>query len=272
MEYLTPKKYMESLFPLKNAILEIGFGNGLFLKWLWENRNTEPVVGVDIANISFKKARSRLQDTGVFLVKVEGKFFLKYMVSPFSLSEVYILFPDPWPKNKKRRLITEDFVLLLRNRLKKMGKVYLATDDEDYAHHMISVFSSQMLMGEWILPEKTKYMCKWENMGKKIFSFCFFNFKPVEIKFEKALSLLEVEPFWYSFKLGEVIRFKNCVLKVDSIFYSIKNDRILYRFIFSEDNFSHTYFALHEQKRLSFLNTWGEVFSPYLKSMLTQLE
>lgn len=271
MEYLTPKEYMEALFPLDNAVVEIGFGNGLFLRWLWENRKEKPIVGVDIANISFKKARSRLKDTGVYLVKSEGNFFLKYMVPPSSVSEVYILFPDPWPKNKKRRLVNEDFVRLLRSRLKKMGTVYLATDDEDYAESIKTVFRGQMLEERWSLPEKTKYMVKWEKMGKKIFSLAFVNHSPSEAPFEKAMSLFEM-PLDFSFKAGDIVRDGGCVLKVDAVFSSAKSaDRKLYKFVFSEDNFSHTYFALHHGSFIRFLNTWGEVFSPKLKGVFKRL-
>jgi tRNA (guanine-N7-)-methyltransferase len=52
-----------------------------------------------------------------------------------SMHEVYILFPDPWPKARhhKRRLITHDFLHML-SRLQQPGDTMLiATDHVDYA-------------------------------------------------------------------------------------------------------------------------------------------
>ena len=54
-----------------------------------------------------------------------------------------IFFPDPWPKKKhhKRRLIQNDFVELLRTKLKLGGKLHMATDWQNYAEHMMLVMN-----------------------------------------------------------------------------------------------------------------------------------
>lgn len=79
MVYLTPKEALQKITPIKEGIvLEIGFGNGTFLKWLCENKGeNHTIVGIDIANLAFEKARSRLKECDVFLIKSEARFFFK---------------------------------------------------------------------------------------------------------------------------------------------------------------------------------------------------
>jgi tRNA (guanine-N7-)-methyltransferase len=49
--------------------------------------------------------------------------------------EVFISFPDPWPKKRhhKRRLLQAPFFAQLRGKLQRHGRVFIATDSEDYA-------------------------------------------------------------------------------------------------------------------------------------------
>ena len=62
-------------------------------------------------------------------------------VADASLAGLHIFFPDPWPKKRhhKRRLIQAEFVKLLTQKLAPGGYLHLATDWEDYAHHMMEV-------------------------------------------------------------------------------------------------------------------------------------
>lgn len=51
-----------------------------------------------------------------------------------SLSAIYILFPDPWPKTKqkKRRLICSERLQIFASKLRDNGKLYFASDIADY--------------------------------------------------------------------------------------------------------------------------------------------
>jgi tRNA (guanine-N7-)-methyltransferase len=63
---------------------------------------------------------------------------------PRKISEVFINFPDPWPKKKhrKRRLIKPPFVELLCKSLVPGGRVTVATDMADYAGEMLAYFEA----------------------------------------------------------------------------------------------------------------------------------
>ena len=51
------------------------------------------------------------------------------------MDRVQIFFPDPWPKRKhqKRRLIQENFIKLIHEKLKEGGFFHIKTDWKDYA-------------------------------------------------------------------------------------------------------------------------------------------
>ncbi len=48
--------------------------------------------------------------------------------------EIFILYPDPWPKTRheKRRILNKENLNLLLSKLKINGKVFIATDVKDY--------------------------------------------------------------------------------------------------------------------------------------------
>lgn len=56
-----------------------------------------------------------------------------------SLDMVFVLFPDPWPKKKqqKRRIINDDFLILLSQKIKFDGKLFFASDIENYVEWTI---------------------------------------------------------------------------------------------------------------------------------------
>ena len=64
---------------------------------------------------------------------------LSRMISDNSLEQVLIFFPDPWPKQRhhKRRLLQPEFVALMRRKLQDHGRLFLATDWQDLAQHML---------------------------------------------------------------------------------------------------------------------------------------
>lgn len=63
---------------------------------------------------------------------------LQNQIPDRSLSQVFIFFPDPWPKKKhhKRRLINEDLLALLKKKITLNGRFHIATDWENYAEHI----------------------------------------------------------------------------------------------------------------------------------------
>lgn len=94
-----------------------------------------------------------------------------------SLEAIYILFPDPWPKNKqkKRRIVCKERLDLFIRKLKKNGILYFASDIEDYVKQTQKLLKacSQFTLQENIqnIPHEgyvqTKYHAKAEAEGRK---------------------------------------------------------------------------------------------------------
>ena len=60
------------------------------------------------------------------------------------LDEIFILYPDPWPKarHQKRRIFNNKNLNLLLSKLKINGKVFIATDVKNYFETIYKLFES----------------------------------------------------------------------------------------------------------------------------------
>jgi tRNA (guanine-N7-)-methyltransferase len=118
---------------------EIGFGGGHFLAGLAQQRPEANVLGVEIARPAIRRGVKKLQAAGVSngrVLQASTEYLLWACCAPETVHEVYINFPDPWPKGKQthRRLINPRFLALLAARLCASGRLHIATDVADYAH------------------------------------------------------------------------------------------------------------------------------------------
>ncbi|MGB9807620.1 MAG: tRNA (guanine(46)-N(7))-methyltransferase TrmB [Thermosulfidibacteraceae bacterium] len=261
MELLTPREYMERNLDFLPKVVEIGFGYGEFLSFLAESEAIR-VFGVDISNFSFDKARSRLKEKKVSLIKVDGYFFVKYMNAPGTIKKLYILFPDPWPKVPSRRLINDEFVRILASRVS--GEVYIATDHDEYAKEIERAFTSSscFYLLDWSLDVKTKYTRKWSSLGRSFKLFRFVNRGFNGTHYDPALISLEGR-----FKEVEFVRENNIVLKRMETFYGESSKRIV-SYLYAEKNFSFVYYFKIEDDYLTSLNTCGEVLPPFLRVLV----
>lgn len=126
-------------------VLEIGFGGGHFLRDLAQKRPSVNVLGIEISIESIRRGVQKLKVAGLDngrVVQSSAGYILGACCAPASISDVYINFPDPWPKlgHQQRRLINESFLALLAGRMVTGGQLAVATDHADYAAHMTAVF------------------------------------------------------------------------------------------------------------------------------------
>jgi tRNA (guanine-N7-)-methyltransferase len=114
-------------------LLEIGFGNADFLLDLAQNRPEANVIGVELSLPSLRKGAKKLATavlSNACVLQGDAKLVLWTLFTPGSLAEVYINFPDPWPKERhhERRLINGRFLHLLATRMPPDGRLDIATD------------------------------------------------------------------------------------------------------------------------------------------------
>ncbi len=126
--------------------LEIGFGGG---EHLAAQACAHPSVGIlgaevfesGIAKLLTTIARARLTNIRLF---VDDARLLLARLPDRSLGRAFILFPDPWPKerHKKRRIVAADTLDQLARTLRAGAELRLATDDPDYADWMAAAVAA----------------------------------------------------------------------------------------------------------------------------------
>ena len=178
-------------FSSSKICLEIGFGFGDFL---FEKAKNNP-------DILFLGSEPHLNGVVNLLAKLEKEPLKNLKISrqdirillndfaPNFFDEVYILFPDPWPKVKhfKRRLINVEFLeKILSPKIKSGGKLVIATDHDLYKTWILSAILKnknfvwtasekkdwQVFPKDWV---KTKYQQKAALEGRTSVIFNLFN-------------------------------------------------------------------------------------------------
>ncbi len=182
---LAVPKYLEdenaAQFNSQNC-LEIGFGFGDFLFGQAKTRPNENFFGCEphlngVVNLLAKLEQEPLSN--LKLSKIDIRLLLPGFPPEF-FSEIFILFPDPWPKSKhqKRRLINTEFLDdFIAPRLESKGKLVIATDHDSYKTWILSqILASKKFY--WTAQEpkdwqnfppfwiKTKYQRKAEEEGR----------------------------------------------------------------------------------------------------------
>ena len=129
---------LASRLPAAQALVwEIGSGHGHFLVQYAQAFPEKFCVGVDIIrdrlNRSGKK-RDRAKLTNCLFVPAEAGEFLAALPAGVTLREIWVLFPDPWPKKRhhKNRILQVDFLEALASRAGEGTPLYFRTDHTGY--------------------------------------------------------------------------------------------------------------------------------------------
>jgi tRNA (guanine-N7-)-methyltransferase len=120
-----------------NFDLEIGCGHGHWLNHYSDLSSTNISVGIDLISKRIRKAKSKKDkqnNKNLFFLKSEASEFLQYKPTHLKISNIFIFFPDPWPKCKhhKRRLIQDSFLNLLHCNTHEQSKIFFRTDHLEY--------------------------------------------------------------------------------------------------------------------------------------------
>ncbi len=285
--FATPRKWLEEgglqglLKNPKEVAVEIGFGNGEFLERLAGQEKA--VVGIEISNWAIKRALNRLKGKGPHaILKAPGGWAIKWLFPSESIDILYILFPFPWPKRPSRRLIQAPFIETLAEKLKKGGKVVLATDDREYAQQMRELFPESPCFQEGGEPEEinTKYLRKWTSLGLTIYRMTFIKKAtppstdhqfphlqhPVEAKLKDPQGMVEGFRPWTLPLEGQGF------FKVERIYLNLGEGTLLFRTTFQDPDLSlHHQFLLWRGDILDLLPTWGETVPPPLAYAMEEM-
>ncbi|OJX10919.1 MAG: tRNA (guanosine(46)-N7)-methyltransferase TrmB [Caedibacter sp. 37-49] len=136
---------LQMVFPgIQEVWLEIGFGGGEHLAALAEKNPEVGFIGAEAfinGVASFLQYRSEMNLTNVRLFANDVRLLLQQLPEN-SITKIFILFPDPWPKKKhhKRRIVNPKVAQELCRVLKKGGEIRLASDVPEYIEHMKHIF------------------------------------------------------------------------------------------------------------------------------------
>ncbi|MGE5501504.1 MAG: tRNA (guanosine(46)-N7)-methyltransferase TrmB [Ignavibacteriales bacterium] len=145
LETLLPKIAFDPAEPLAaETWLEIGFGGG---EHMAEQAARDPavrVIGAEPFLNGVASALRHIDERGLSNLRLHQGDAREVLgaLPDASLSRIFILFPDPWPKARhhKRRLVQPDTVAELARVLKPAGRLRFATDWADYANRALETF------------------------------------------------------------------------------------------------------------------------------------
>jgi tRNA (guanine-N7-)-methyltransferase len=128
----------EAIFkPGGSIVWEIGCGHGHFLTAYAATRPDQVCVGIDIVGDRIERAerkcrRARLAN--LHFLHADAHDFLASLAGEARFSDIYMLFPDPWPKRRhhKNRLLNSSFLQAIAQRAGQGACFRFRTDFEPY--------------------------------------------------------------------------------------------------------------------------------------------
>jgi tRNA (guanine-N7-)-methyltransferase len=123
--------------PPISFVWEVGSGHGHFLAALAKAHPEKICVGVDIMSdrvARAKRKRERARLANLHFIRADAADFLAVMPEGARFSEIFVLFPDPWPKRRhhKNRVITPEFLSEVAAKSSRETDLYFRTDHEPY--------------------------------------------------------------------------------------------------------------------------------------------
>ncbi len=126
------------------TILEIGFGMGDSLIEIADQHPQNNYIGIEVHRPGVGRLLGKIGERALTNLKVmqfDAVEVLKKQINDNSLSAVYLFFPDPWHKTRhhKRRIVQDDFIQLIRQKLSVNGQFHMATDWDAYARQVLKI-------------------------------------------------------------------------------------------------------------------------------------
>lgn len=146
------------------TVVDFGCGMGVHSLLLAANNPDVGVLSIDVHTVgllAIVETATEQNLTNIATHHGDGIDVFKEWLTPKSIDELHILFPDPWPKKRhhKRRLITEYFLDLAYPLLKPEGCIIFVTDDMSYFESakqtILDYERFELTFGDWDVPLTT---------------------------------------------------------------------------------------------------------------------
>jgi len=127
--------------PPDGVWLEVGFGAGEHLVWQAEQNPGVGLIGCEPYLNGVAKCLAHIERAGLTNVRLftDDARLVMAALPAGSLSRVFVLFPDPWPKTRhhKRRFVQRETLDALAGLMIPGAELRLATDDPSYLPWMV---------------------------------------------------------------------------------------------------------------------------------------
>lgn len=135
-------------------ILDIGSGSGENAIYLSNKIPESEIITCEIfedGNINLLNHLILHKINNISLYQGNAIKFLDILKKNLVFNEIWILFPDPWPKlrHHKRRLINEIFLRYIYWFIKEHGKLMIASDSQSYISSIINLINKSQDLYSW---------------------------------------------------------------------------------------------------------------------------
>ncbi|MEN3044443.1 MAG: hypothetical protein ABDH37_04410 [Candidatus Hydrothermales bacterium] len=245
----------------KPRFLEIGFGKGDFLIFLYALDSQSPLIGIELSKKLIDLALKKLSfPPNLYLFQGDAKFILKYVLPTEIFEKIFLLFPFTWKKekHKEKRIYREEFPKIIWHSLKENGKFYILTDEEFFYNELKEKFLEDKIFTEEEFEQnflekalETKYARKWKKLGKSFYYSSFKKLTDKKVSLEKKVKIinkidhiiLENENFLENYQKKD----KDKIFKIKKIFHN-KNSKI-FEFFTKEEDFGQILYFIMEKKK-----------------------
>lgn len=191
-DYYIPLDLTQVFGNKKELVLEIGFGDGDFLIEMAQMHPEKNFLGIEIKTKRFKLAVKKAEEEkygNLKFLHMNASIAVEELFTKDVFSQVYINFPDPWPKDRhlKHRIVNTGLLQELSKIMKTDGILEIASDHEDYITHSLDVFNEIAFFKSKYPPPGflhnvpnrpyTKYEKEFRKEGREIFYLMFANNK-----------------------------------------------------------------------------------------------
>ncbi|MBC7750619.1 MAG: SAM-dependent methyltransferase [Candidatus Saccharibacteria bacterium] len=174
-----PRGFIQPTFAQQNVVLEIGAGVGLHALTFARENPEKQIFAIERTAEKFQKFQcSHLSDSSPNLTPIHADAipWVVHALPPESLQQVFILYPNPEPKNPAQRWFNMPFMQFLVSRMQPNATLTLASNIVEYLDE-----AERQLIHVWQLPYvrsnvtterrthfEIKYMARGEACGNII--------------------------------------------------------------------------------------------------------
>ena len=156
---------LSEIFDKKPVWLEIGFGGGEHLVHQAKLNPEIGFIGCDpyqngVAKLMVKLTADPCENIKLYDGDVRNIFDV---LAKNSISKVFLLYPDPWPKKRhhRRRFVTQEFLVPLYESMKPGSILRIATDIDDYVRQALQEVPRAGF--QWLAKDASDWRIPWQD-------------------------------------------------------------------------------------------------------------